>query len=238
MCFARRSRPVEVVDPGVVRALEPDGLAARLLDDRRAAVAADVVERAQLAVAAADDDDVSPASRCEEVFAAIRPPPRPARRRSSRGANQLRARIEDRRVVEDARREEPGGPERAADGVELGDGQDRRRGRVGDACRAWPDRHTADFYCLPCSIRRTRRSASRDAPRGSAQGRRLPPVRDLRREAERLDLRLHHDLGLGVAVDEEHRPREAGGRPAPRPSAKWPQPVEQLGLVGVGARSR
>src|SRR4051812_29514309 len=26
----------------------------------------------------------------------------------------------------------------------------------------------------------------------------LPPSRDLRREAERLDLRLHHDLGLRV----------------------------------------
>ena len=49
--------PVQVVDPGVVRALEADGLAARLLDDGGAAMAADVVERPELVVAAADDDE-------------------------------------------------------------------------------------------------------------------------------------------------------------------------------------
>ena len=48
---------LEVVDPGVVRALEPDGRAARLLDDRRPAVAADVEEGPQLAVAAARDEE-------------------------------------------------------------------------------------------------------------------------------------------------------------------------------------
>ena len=50
-------RPVEVVDPGVVRALEADGLAALLLDHGRAAMAADVVERAQHAVPCPDDDE-------------------------------------------------------------------------------------------------------------------------------------------------------------------------------------
>ena len=40
----------------MVRALEPDGLAARLLDDRGAAMAADVEEAAELAVAAAGDE--------------------------------------------------------------------------------------------------------------------------------------------------------------------------------------
>src|SRR6478609_6568504 len=45
----------EVVDPGVVRALEPNRLPARLLDDRRAAMAAHVVEGPQRAVAAARD---------------------------------------------------------------------------------------------------------------------------------------------------------------------------------------
>ena len=44
VCLARTSDPVEVVDPGVVRALEADRLAARLLGDGRPAVLADVVE--------------------------------------------------------------------------------------------------------------------------------------------------------------------------------------------------
>ena len=48
---------VEVVDPGVVRALEADGLAARLFDHRRAPVLADVVEGAQDAVPGADDHE-------------------------------------------------------------------------------------------------------------------------------------------------------------------------------------
>ena len=49
---------VEVVDPGVVRALEADGLAALALLDRGAPVAAHVVERADHVVLAADEDDV------------------------------------------------------------------------------------------------------------------------------------------------------------------------------------
>ena len=50
-------RAVQVVDPGVVRALEADRLAARLLDHGRAAMLADVVEAAQDLIAAADHDE-------------------------------------------------------------------------------------------------------------------------------------------------------------------------------------
>ena len=48
--------PVEVVDPGVVGALEADGLAALPLLHRGAPMAADVVEGADHVVAAADED--------------------------------------------------------------------------------------------------------------------------------------------------------------------------------------
>jgi len=54
---AARSSPSSAVGPGVVRALEADGRSARLLDDGRPAVLADVVERAELVVAAADDEE-------------------------------------------------------------------------------------------------------------------------------------------------------------------------------------
>ena len=50
----------------------------------------------------------------------------------------------------------------------------------------------------------------------------LAPVRDVRREAQRRDLRLDRDLGLRVAVDEEHRPRVARRRRAACRRAKWP----------------
>src|SRR4029078_12754256 len=50
-------RPIEVGDPGVIRTLEADRRAALLLDDGRAAVAADVVETAQDAVAGTDHDE-------------------------------------------------------------------------------------------------------------------------------------------------------------------------------------
>src|SRR5262245_22325074 len=61
----------------------------------------------------------------------------------------------------------------------------------------------------------------------------FPPVRDLRVEAERPDLRLDRDLGIRVAVDEEHPTRVAG---VARPLAlgEVPQPCEELVLVGVG----
>src|SRR5262245_60782560 len=61
----------------------------------------------------------------------------------------------------------------------------------------------------------------------------LPPVRDLRLEVERLDLRLDRDLGLGVAVDEEHASRESRC-PGPFAVPEVRQPIEQLALVGVG----
>src|SRR6185369_7107395 len=61
----------EVVDPRVVRALEPNGLAAGLLDDGRAAMATHVVERAQRAVAAAGDDQRLVADLRKEVRAAL-----------------------------------------------------------------------------------------------------------------------------------------------------------------------
>ena len=60
-------RAVEVVDPGVVRALEADGLAAALLDDRGPAVLADVVEPAQDLVATADDHERLVVDRGQEV---------------------------------------------------------------------------------------------------------------------------------------------------------------------------
>ena len=66
------------------------------------------------------------------------------------------------------------------------------------------------------------------------QRHRLPPVRDLRREAERPDLWLDRDLRLGIAVDEEHI-WGSPPRPAALPSAKWPTQARSSRLVGVGA---
>ncbi len=61
-------------------------------------------------------------------------------------------------------------------------------------------------------------------------------ARDLRREAERLDLRLDRDLRLGIAVDEEDGFREAR-RPGRLAVGEMAQPIEQLGLVRVGGEA-
>ena len=57
MCLARIELAVEVVDPGVVGALEADRLAAGLFDDRGAPVLADVVEGAQDTIPGAHDHE-------------------------------------------------------------------------------------------------------------------------------------------------------------------------------------
>ena len=63
---------LEVVDPGVVRALEADDRAARLLRDGRAPMLADVVEGADDAVAAAHDDQRLVVDRGQDVRAGCR----------------------------------------------------------------------------------------------------------------------------------------------------------------------
>ena len=61
----------------------------------------------------------------------------------------------------------------------------------------------------------------------------LVPVRDVRREAERLDLGLQGDLGVRVAVDEEDPARIARHRPAACPSPNSPSQSSSSRLVGV-----
>ena len=61
-------------------------------------------------------------------------------------------------------------------------------------------------------------------------------MRDLRPEAERLDLRFHDDLGFRVAVHEEHGARVAGlARLFPAPEVT--DPVEELRLIRVGGEA-
>ena len=110
---------LEVVDPGVVRALEPDGLAARLLDDRRPAVAADVEERPQLAVATAGDE--------QRLVVDLRREVRPGGRRVLLPPDDdpvaaeplLPLELVDRRVVVRPAGQQRGGPVRLADGGDL-----------------------------------------------------------------------------------------------------------------------
>src|SRR6185503_20883789 len=105
-------------------------------------------------------------------------------------------------------REQPGGLERPAYGVELGGREEGSRGR-GER------RSHGRIVTRPISIASGVPSgglgvpACETAARRSVQRHDLAPARDLRLEAEDLDLRLHDDLRVWVAVDEEHRPREA-----------------------------
>src|SRR3954452_7413545 len=124
---------LEVVRPRVIRALDPDDLPARLLEDRRTPVAADVVERTEPTVAATDDHDVLAGDGSKEIIAAVR-----GFLGSADADPVLREPVlllegEDRGIVEDAGRQEPSGLEGASDGVEIGirdevRGDPRRRG--------------------------------------------------------------------------------------------------------------
>ena len=60
---------VEVVDPGVVRALDAGDAAALLFQERGAAVPADVEEGADGVVGVADDDQVFAAELGQEILA-------------------------------------------------------------------------------------------------------------------------------------------------------------------------
>ncbi len=114
---------LEVVDPGVVRTLEADRLAARLLDDGRAAMPADVVEAAQDAVPAADDDERLVVDLGQEVGAGRRrvllaPDDDPV---APEPLGPLE--LVDRRVVIGAPGQQRGGPVRLADGGDLVGGE-------------------------------------------------------------------------------------------------------------------
>ena len=61
--------PLQVVDPGVIRTLEPDRGAALLFDDGGAAVTTHVVEGPQLAVATASDQEWLVVDRGQEIRA-------------------------------------------------------------------------------------------------------------------------------------------------------------------------
>ncbi len=127
--------PLEVVDPGVVRALEPDGRATRLLDDRGAAMAADVVERAQVTVATAGDQQRLVVDRRQEVRARRRgillaPDDHPL------AAEPLAPlEIVDRRVVVGPAGQQRRRPIRLADGFDLGLGQRARGHDFGTSLR-------------------------------------------------------------------------------------------------------
>ncbi len=104
-------RSVEVVDPGVVRALDAHDLAARraiggLVEKRRPTMAADVVERIDRAGAVAHDGNALPGDADQQVRAgfgdvlfAAHAHPRPSE-------PALLLEREDARVVKDARRQE------------------------------------------------------------------------------------------------------------------------------------
>src|SRR5439155_20055160 len=70
------------------------------------------------------------------------------------------------------------------------------------------------------------------APDRLVQRHRLAPLRDVRRESERADLRLERGLGGRVAVRDEDRAREARVAGA-LPVRERADPREKLGLVGM-----
>ena len=121
---------VEVVDPGVVRALEPDGRATALLDHGSTAMLADVVEAAQDAVPAPDDEQRLVVDRRQEIGRRLRcvrvapdddpVAPEPA----------FALEIVDRLVVVGATREQRRSPVGLAHGCDLLGGE-RRRERLG-----------------------------------------------------------------------------------------------------------
>ena len=153
---------LEVVDPGVVRALEADDPAARLLDHGGAAVAADVVEGVQPAVAIADDDEVLAVDLDEQVRARIRgvllagdEDPVPAQ-------DLAPLPVEDAGVVIGPLRKQRGGTVLAPDRGQLVRREDAQFGH-------------RDLLTIRCVLRQCRRYA-RGA--GCAAARRSGPARD------------------------------------------------------------
>src|SRR6478672_1834233 len=72
--------------------------------------------------------------------------------------------------------------------------------------RPWTTRRivrAGDSIASPVAPDDAARSIRRNHPSVSVELDDLAPVRDLRLETERLDLRLDGDLSVGVAVDEE-----------------------------------
>ena len=124
-------RAVEIVDPGVVRALEPDDLAARLLGDGRAAMPADVEERAQREVTTAHHDDVLAVELDEGIGARVRDVHLAGDHDPVGPQDVLALPVEDRGVVIGALRQQRGGAVLATDGRDLvgGDGRRGARGR-------------------------------------------------------------------------------------------------------------
>ena len=122
---------VELVDPGVVGALEADGLAALALLDRGAPVAAHVVERADLAVPAADQEHALAQHVAHAGSCRVRGPPPRGRPRASHAAGCARAPSRG-----------PPGPGRSAQagGRPLGTrgGRTRARRRSGSPCGHCP----------------------------------------------------------------------------------------------------
>ena len=121
---------IEVVDPGVVWALEADGCAARLLDDGRPPMAADVVERPELASAAADDEERLAVELGQEVGPGIGRLVDPADDDPVAAQDVLALPVEDRRVV--VRPARAGGGRR---------GRDAGRNRARAAVRMLVSRH-------------------------------------------------------------------------------------------------
>ena len=116
---------VEVVDPGVVGALEADGLAALALFDRGAPVAAHVVERADLVVPAADQEHALAQHVADEEAAGLGDLFCAADGEPVALQDVLALPVEDRRILVGPRRQEGGRSVLAADGRELVGGQDR-----------------------------------------------------------------------------------------------------------------
>ena len=115
---------VEVVDPGVVGALEADGGAALPLLDRGATVAAHVVERADHVVLAAHEQQLL-AVEVEELEAAGRRDVLDAGGHHPVGADDaLALPVQDRLVVVAAGGQERGAPVLAPDAIQLVGGED------------------------------------------------------------------------------------------------------------------
>ncbi len=117
---------LQVVSPGVIRTLEAGDPAARLLEDRRAAVATDVVKRAESVVAAPDHHHALARQTPQEVLAPSACLILAADADPLTAEPVLLLEREDLGVVEDPRREQSGRPVRPPDGLDLGAGEQHR----------------------------------------------------------------------------------------------------------------